>query len=118
MAKGMPWIPVNMTDERRRRVEAFSRFRRIGRAEAAAILIDAGIEAMRPLVDEELEDQRRRIASAVGVPPSVLGVNDGRGPNEVYVTRLRDLGYFNRDGNVDPQAWLGILRLARKADRA
>lgn len=61
MAKGMPWIPVNMTDERRRRVEAFSRFRRIGRAEAAAILIDAGIEAMRPAVAAELDERHERI---------------------------------------------------------
>lgn len=61
MASNMPWIPANMTPERRRKVEAFSRYRRIGRAEAAALLIDAGIEAMRPVVEEELDKQRRAI---------------------------------------------------------
>lgn len=62
---GMPWIPANMTDERRKKVEAFARYRRVSRHEAAALLIDAGIEALRPVIDEELIGRRRAIAERV-----------------------------------------------------
>lgn len=61
MGKSMPWIPANMTPERVRAVEQFSRYRRIGRAEAAGLLIDAGIEALRPVVRHELEEKRAAI---------------------------------------------------------
>lgn len=62
MAAGMPWIPANMTEDRRRRLEAFANYRRISRAEAAGLLIDAGIEALRPVVSQELQEQRAAIA--------------------------------------------------------
>lgn len=62
---GMPWIPANMTDERRRKVEAFARYRRVSRHEAAALLIDAGIEALRPVVSQELEEQRAAVLARV-----------------------------------------------------
>ncbi len=65
MAKGMPWIPANMTPERLEKVEQFSRFRRISRHEAAALLIDAGIEALRPVVAEELAAQHARIRAGL-----------------------------------------------------
>lgn len=63
MAKSMPWLPANMTPERQRRVEAFSRYRRVSRAEAAALLIDAGIEAMRPVVSAELAEKHDAVRS-------------------------------------------------------
>lgn len=65
MAKSMPWIPANMTPDRLRRLEAFSRYRRIGRAEAAGLLIDAGIEALRPTVSHELKEKRAAIRQSL-----------------------------------------------------
>lgn len=76
MAKSMPWLPANMTPERQRRVEAFSRFRRVSRAEAAAILIDAGIEAMRPVVAAELEQQSDAIKARL-LGDGVIGHRPG-----------------------------------------
>lgn len=63
--RDMPWVPANMTPERRKRLEAFSRYRRISRQEAAGILIDAGIEAMSPIVAAEVEAQAARIRALV-----------------------------------------------------
>lgn len=59
--RDMPWVPANMTPERRQRLEAFSRYRRISRQEAAGILIDAGIEAMKPVIARELAERRAQI---------------------------------------------------------
>lgn len=39
----MPWIPANMTPERRKAVEAYSRLHRVSRHEAAGRLIDIGL---------------------------------------------------------------------------
>ena len=61
MPRPMNWIPVNVSPETLRKVEAYSRHRRIGRAEAAGLLLEAGVEALQPVVGEELEEQRRQI---------------------------------------------------------
>ena len=67
--RGMPWLPANMTPARLRAVEAFSRYRRISRQEAAGLLIDAGLQALRPVVDSELRARHEAIRAALLPPP-------------------------------------------------
>lgn len=55
------WIPVNCDDETLKAVEAFSRHRRIGRAAAAGLLLEAGVAALKPVVAEEVAEERARI---------------------------------------------------------
>jgi hypothetical protein len=42
-ARDMPWVPANMTTERRKRVESYANLHRISRAEAAGRLIDLAL---------------------------------------------------------------------------
>ena len=59
--KPVEWIPTNVTPETLKRVEAYSRYRRIGRAEAAGALLEAGIAVVAAEVKQELDARHERI---------------------------------------------------------
>ena len=111
--RDMPWVPANMTPERRKRLEAFSRYRRISRQEAAGILIDAGIEAMKPVIARELAERRAQIGGAVlPKPKQVTGKNE---PVESYSARfqqaLDDPDTWCISGRCDDTNWGGRDRI-------
>jgi hypothetical protein len=111
--RDMPWVPANMTPERRKRLEAFSRLRRISRQEAAGLLIDAGIEAMKPVIAAELAQTRAKIEGAV--LPKIRPV-EKEWIGERFLRALNDPEQWCISGRCEDTNWGGRDRLHSRSE--